>query len=370
MKKPFLILPAALALLMLAVILLSCEEKCTCPVEEEHIGDYHLIYSHAGGDGETSPYLVLTYSTKTGRVIDTLETNYYLRDMRFTSDGSKMVVLTGTSSPSAEPKLITVDNVSGDTLALLSVNFGGSMYLSPDETKMLVCGGSMLAIYSFPMLDIIFSEEVANDGGGFLTAGDSIYYYNYNIDSLSIIDYSNPADIIKTAIPIRSYGLPAYPTGAVTNYDRHYLFLAARFGDYTGSVLKIYDSNNIEEQNSLDVMKYYNSQPVIRPGTDEIYLCANHAEASGYDFVDLYYASLNIVITYLNAANISTEDHFKPQQVDFTPDGNLMFVMLGGGPTFSSVIGIQLSDKAIIHMLRPTEPLASFIRIDPTDYSK
>lgn len=177
MKKPFLDFAIILILSLVVGILLSCEKKCTCPVDAETIGDYDLLYIHAGGILNDTLYALysLNYSTETGSLNDTILTPYHINDLQFTKDGLRTVMSIDNLGP-IQNSVLAVNYPSFDTIAIFDKSDGYKIYFSPNEQEVLSCFGSIISILSFPDLTPIFIDTVDNYDGGFLTSTDSAFY--------------------------------------------------------------------------------------------------------------------------------------------------------------------------------------------------
>jgi hypothetical protein len=115
MKQSLIVLAVGL-LLGLVIFISSCDRDCLSP--DTHVPEYHLIYGNAGIEGIDiyDSSWALTYSTKTGEVIDSFFTTYYINDIQFTRDGS-MAVWTAFNRAGAENVVWVTNYPVDDTIA-------------------------------------------------------------------------------------------------------------------------------------------------------------------------------------------------------------------------------------------------------------
>ncbi len=367
MKKPLLIWLAILVLLVFTVFLLSCEKNYITQAPEEHVGDYHLfLYSITGGAAYDSIW-ALEYSTKTGEIIDTIKTPFWLIDLIYSTDGTSSALRIYDENGSNT--VLAINNITGDTLASNFQNIGGRLFLSPDEQTLMLANGGNFALLAFPNLDSIYIEEINAHWGGFMTDGQKAFYMVSGIDSLFFIDFSDAENIIKTSMPINSVGLPAYPITSVVDSQNDRLILICEYGD-DRAFIRVYDSNDFTVLKRLDLPKKYNVAPAIRPGTNEIFLAHQYQLSDDQNYVDVYNTEINVLSSFISSEDIRTVAQFKPYHIEFTPDGNMMYINLVTGFNFRAVLGINPNNKSVIQYLQPEYSDANIIRINPIDYSE
>ncbi len=358
------------AILILTVILLSCEKNYITQAPEEHVGDYDLLYIHAGG-GWDDPLHSLKYSTKTGEVIDTIKTPYVIADLQFTKDGTKAVMSIWEQKTGA-PSVLAVNYPLMDTIGILEGIAGEKIYFSPDEQEVITCWGPTIAILSFPDLSPIFVDTVANYEGGFLTSNDSAFYLVSGVDSIFVIDYTDRKNVTITAQIIgSSSGAGAVPGPCAVDFENEQIIIVMNY-DNEYSYIHVLNSNDISLIQQLFVNRLYNGTPGIRPGGDEIYLKLSGL-LGDYDnhYIDIYNFSSNTLRTYINLKDIAFNGVHIIDQLEFTRDGRELYVLMGSNQYYPFVVlGFNLDNDEIVHYLLPeTAANGNLVRINPIDKS-
>ena len=368
MKKPSLICFAVLILLLFAVIILSCEKNYITQAPEEHVGDYDLLYIHAGG-GWDDPIHSLKYSTKTGEVIDTVKTPYAINDLQFTNDGTR-AVLSIMGQKTGIQSIISINYPSMDTIGIHEGIGGRKIYFSPDEQAVLTCWGSTVAILSFPDLTPIFVDTVDNYEGGFLTASDSAFYLVSGVDSIFVIDYTDRQNISVTANTIGSTtGGERVPGPCAVDYENaHIIVVTNHNNEY--SKIHLLNSNDLSLVQSLFVNRLYNGTPAIRPGSYEIYLKLSGLLGDDeHQYIDVYNTASNTLRTYINLKDIAFSGVRIIDQLELTSDGRELYVLMGTNQYYPFIVlGFDLDNDEIIHHLLPeTAANGHLVRINPID---
>ena len=369
MKKPFFAFAVILILSLIGALLLSCEKKCTCPVDVETVGDYDLLYIHAGGILNDTLYALysLNYSTETGSLNDTILTLYHINDLHFTQDGLRAVMSIDNLGP-IQNSVLAIDYPSFDTMAIFDKSDGYRIYFSPDEQEVISCFGSIISILSFPDLTPIFIDTVDNYDGGFLTSTDSAFYLVSGIDSIFVIDYTNRQDVAVTSATIGSAsGGGTVPGPCAVDYinNRMILVLATPEGN---SHIHVLNSDDLSSVQWLWVDRRYDGKPGIRPYSDEVYLKYGTDIGEETDnLIDVYNVTSNTLSNYLRSDDILFWSYFSPRILEFTPNGNSMFVLTGSN-LFArfSVLAFNLDNDKVNRQLEPEkDATANLIRINP-----
>ncbi len=344
MRKPSLICLTAVILLLFAIILLSCEKNYITQAPVEHVGDYDLLYIHAGG-GWDDPLHSLKYSTKTGEVIDTIKTPYVIADLQFTKDGTKAVISIWEQKTGA-PSVLAVNYPLMDTIGILEGIAGEKIYLSPDEQAVLACWGPTIAILSFPDLTPIFVDTIANYEGGFLTSNDSAFYLVSGVDSIFVIDYTDRQNVTITAQIIgSSSGGGTVPGPCAVDYVNERFILVSNYNNEK-SYIHILNSNDLSLTQFLVVNRLYNGTPGIGPGSDKIYLkLSGQLGDYEHNYIDVYNIGSNTVQKYINFGDITFIGVPLPNQFEFSPDGEIMYVLMGSNQYYPfTVLGFDLDN--------------------------
>jgi hypothetical protein len=354
---------------MAAVYLSSCDAKSTAPADEKHQGDYVLVYGPAGGGGET-PYMVITYSTRLGTVLDTTLTRNYYTSFGFTSDGSKTLSTGKHAVPPESSYCLTwvTENLTGEQLFSLEECSGAEIVLSPDE-KTAVITDLGFVLVTFPGLSVIHRDDSNGaSGAGFLTTPGKAYYYYQTIDSIYVVDYSQAPNISTTAIPLRSGETPVYPRKIVVDHGEKRMILIS--GSYTSPrYIQILDPGSLTVIEELELSWLYDGV-TAHPDGERIFLSGLGSYGEEANRIDVYSISQNTISQFIGVNDLQIDDPFQPRQVVITPDGSLMYILTAGGLWGSApVVGLRLSDKSVIQYLKPEHAHAEFIGINPVDQS-
>jgi hypothetical protein len=367
MRQSLIILAIGM-LLGLIVFVSSCERDCNCLSPEDHIPEYHLIYPNSGIEGVDvyDSSWVLTYSTKTGEVIDSFKTTYYINDIQFTRDGS-MAVWTATNLSVPEHVVWVTNYPIDDTIAFRGGLHGERLAFNPDETRIMLHYIDAITILSFPDLTPILTDTVQHNDAGFLPGVDKYFHVVGNKDSLYVVDYSNPESIVTTAIFLASppdIGISPYI--GVVDYERNLITLICE-PDEEYSYIHVRDASDYSfvQQNVTPV--HYHDRAFARPGSDEIFMYSIETGWSWWemDRLDYYSVELNAVFSFMKRHDIVLfEGKFAFDQIEFTPDGETMYL----GHVIP--LGVRIADKKVIQRLQPKIPAARVIRINPRDFSQ
>jgi len=366
MKKPSLIWLTAISLLLFAVFLLSCEKNYITQAPEEHAGDYDLLYIHAGGE-YNGPLNTLIYSTKSGELIDTIKTQYFIEDLRFAKDGLKAVI--GSWEPSTlNPSVLAVNYPNMDTIAIRDGVICRRMEFSPNEQSVFCCDGTMVSILSYPDLSNIYIDTVENFDGGFLTSVDSAFYLVSGIDSIFVIDYSDRQNVTVSTATIGSIsGGGTVPVSCAVDYINERIIIVSNYNDEK-SYIHVLNSNDLSMIQFLVVDRLYNGSLAIRPESDKIYLklSGNYGDFE-HNYIDVYNVYSNTQSKFINFGDITFIGVHLPYKMEFTPDGKTLYVLMGSNQYSPfNVLGFDPDTGDIMQFLAPESSAGGqIIRINP-----
>ncbi|SYZ71842.1 hypothetical protein TRIP_C10041 [Candidatus Zixiibacteriota bacterium] len=355
-------------LILPVLLLLSCGDKSTNNATITS-GDYHLIYGPV-----LMPDLKLhtyTYSTKTGERFDTSTgTDLYYSDFRFAAGGTIAAYTGWHQSLRSGPKVTWVTTYpAGDTVALKEGIGAKTLSLSADESELLLFGLYGFMLLSFPPLDSIYQDSIGIMGG-FLTVPDKFYFLDTIKDTIYTIDYSNPESIQSGKKPLNLVDSGKVIAATAVDYNNHRLYILLSNHLTESSLIAVFDSDSLNLLKKLSVSRYLCGLSIY-PNYDACYFFGNGAIGSERNQIDKYSFASNSLQPFLKNGDVNTPDPFQPRHIEFTPDGNEMFVLIAGGLWGPSpILGLNLYNKEITQYLKCDSGAISIFRINPIDYSK
>jgi hypothetical protein len=353
-------------------LLLGCQEDCVCPEPEMPLKpDYHLLYSYAGSTIETK--YVLTYSTKTGEVIDSAEYGGIpFVNMAFSHDGEYAVYTSNYNLDLGASETWVTETATGDTISYLLGVGGQAAILSPSDDYVLLMGGGLYAILSFPGLSIVYQDSVTNLGGGFHPRLNRVFaVYERAMDSLFVLDFLE-SPVVESSIPIRdSEGYPLLSTG-ILQITEHHLLLNPLIPD-AAYFIQVYDVDSLtllHEIQTPHLMVYRGVD--LAPDGNRLFLAYNRGfERPWESGVDIYYFSTGNLVPYITQDEISCcYEQIAPTDIEFLPDGESFFILDGGtGFWFGPILQINTVTKEVIRVIRPDDGSTKLIRLNPKDWA-
>jgi len=358
-------------LLVLAVGF-GCTKDCpTCP-GEPHVPDYHLVYSYVG---PSYPAYVITYSTKSGQVIDSaFYPNHPFDNVVFTSDGKYACYTYGWNLRLGGPETWVTDAATGDTISYLMGIGGIGLVVSRDNQFLCLSYGNFLAILKIPSLEIVYRDSVPVRGGALHPTKQLAYFIKEpNQDSLYVLDYSLTPPRVTKSMPIRdSQGRDLWCyTGRVFCTDR-YLMLNPTLLDVT-SYLQFYDLDSLA---------------LIRETRTRLYGWTLHPDGNrlflGYvtyypglwpksGGIDVYNIETNTLYPYYSdgEVNLGVGQPFTPGGIQFTPDGETMYVLSAAGVLpLGPILEIRTATKEIVRRFDHTDGSSRLIVLNPKDWAE
>jgi hypothetical protein len=238
---------------------------------------------------------------------------------------------------------------------------------SPDETHIMLRNNEVISIYSFPDLAPIMIDTVQHNDAGFLPGEDRYYHILATMDTLFVVDYSNPESKVTTAVLLESPpDSPIGPYMGVVDFERDLIILVCEpLGEF--SYIHVRDAIDFSfvQQNVAPV--HYHNKVFLRPHSDEVFM---YSILAGWgwqemDRLDYYSTEFNTISSFIKKNDFRTEaPRFAFDNIEFTPDGETIY--LGRGIP----LGIHIADKKIIQRLQPEISAARVIRINPGDFSQ
>ncbi|PKK82674.1 MAG: hypothetical protein CVT49_12405 [candidate division Zixibacteria bacterium HGW-Zixibacteria-1] len=362
--------------LMASLTFFTCSENVTNP-DKNTIPEYGLIYFPAGGGGE-SPMIELTFSSKNGQVIDTTLSNCYYYSMEFTDDGAMAIYVGGYAVPPEQRNEMAwvVNQFTGDTLSKYIGWTGIKPVLGPDKSRLLITGAGFM-LFDFPSLnlvhDIVF-EPGSNwpIDGGFMTAGNKLFYFCESKDTIFVLDFTNPGSVSETAAPISFDGQPVFPTSSLVDYRNEHIILIATNMSGKKDIV-VFGSDDLSFIKGIHTDHYY-SHLVEHPDGNRIFLGAIAAYTVSPDEnrIDIYDISQNVINSFVGVHDIDSMSYFQPDQMVITPDGGMLYVRAteyyDGSDAFTinwPAVGIRISDRAPVQYLNPAVAHSTTISVNP-----
>lgn len=365
--------------LLVSLTFLTCSENVTNP-DKNTIPEYGVIYFPAGGGGE-SLMIELTYSSINGQVIDSTLSNCYYSSMEFTDDGTMAIYIGGVAVPPEQRNEMAwvVNYNTQDTLAKYEGWTGIKPVFSPDESQLLITGSGFM-LFEFPAMSLAHNI-VFNPGsnwpidGGFMTAGNKLFYFCENKDTIFVMDFANPESVSETTVPISFEGNPVYPTSSLVDYRNKHIIIVATNASGKKDVI-VLNSDDLSFVKGIHSNHYY-SHLVEHPDGNRIFLGAIAAYSVSPDEnrIDVYDIIRNEISSFIGVHDIDSMSYFQPDKMVITPDGGMLYVRAteyyDGFDGFTlnwPAVGIRISDKTPVQFLNPGIAHSTTIAINPTTF--
>ncbi len=354
-----------LVIVATAVWLLSCDDDCpTCPKPPAE-PDYQLLYSYVGQYPDT---YVLTYSTKSGEIVDSaLYQGNPFDAMVFSHDGQYACYTSHYDLELGASETWVTRWATGDTVAYQKGIGAGAAYLSEDDQFLLLSLGEIIAILRFPNLETVFLDSISS-GGGSLHPTLQIAYVGMqtSMDTIVVLNYAG--DPIETSY-IRlsdSHGNRVFASGPFLCTNE--LLFVNSFIPSVVSYLQIYDVNTFGLIREY-VARMYSGGSLHEDGKrlylSHIAFIGSFPVSGG---IDLYNLETNTFQPWIAEGEIDlgTGEPFVPNQVEFTPDGESMFVLSGGnGFWLGPVLQLSTRTKEVIQRFDNSDGFSRLIRLNP-----
>jgi hypothetical protein len=346
----------------------GCDDNCiVCPGPPETVEpDYHFLYSFVGSFSTAS---VLTYSTKTGEVVDSV---YYggfpFWDVRFSKDGQFAYYTVGDAGNYAT--WIT-NFATGDTVNIVDDIAGAWIDLSHDEKYLLLSGATTLRILTLPDLSSIYEREYQNSWGecSFHPNENKAYAVNLIEDSLLILDVEGDV-VTESKVPLKnSAGNPASAIRSMVSLNGKYLILTARnYPSPTDTYIQLRDTETYE---LLHEYRPDHRGGYLHPDGKRVFFidCVEFEPTPGA----LWELNLETLLMtkVLDGSDVSSGyplQGLDPFDMDITPDGKYAFLNGGGcGLGFGPVIKVDLDTYTIVDAIYPSLGAPRVLRINPKE---
>jgi len=378
--KRFLIAVICGLIVIGVTVLVSCgDDDCpTCPEPEpEHEPDYHLVYSYCGSTIDTK--YILTYSSKTGEVIDTATYDTSptggepFGNLAFTHDGEYAVYTSSYNLNIGTSETWVTRTATGDTVSYLSGLGAWAAIISEDDKQVLLTSGNVLAVLTLPDLGIVFSDSIINWGGALHPSEKRIFVaLERATDSLFIIDYDELPTTISSIPVLDEDGYTLHITG-VRWITEDYLFLNSFIPDIV-YFLQVYDLDSltlIDQELMENRVKYRGA--ALHPDGKRLFLSYNAGfDAPWISGVDIYYINTGDLLPYITPDEIASNyEGIAPTDIQILPGGESFFILDGGtGYWFGPILQIDISSKEVIRVIRPEDGGTRLIRLNPKDWAE
>jgi hypothetical protein len=354
-----------------------CDDDCVCPQPEpEHIPDYHFLYSYVG-DGYDD--YVMTYSTKSGEAIDsTLYDGPPFDNMVFSHDGRYACYTSNYSLRIGNSETWVTNWPSGDTVAYLEGTGALAAYLTLDDQYLLLTGGGIVALLNFPSLTTVFRDSVSRlrdnpDWQGRASWGAALHPSKKLIyvmlepygDSIFVFDYSQSPSTITSHQLIDSQGQVRHsygPSACTADY------LVILFSGYLG----LFDPVTFTVIRDRTLQPHLLHGAILHPDGHRLFLFYNGGFDWPYGGVDIYDLETGIFQTYIAEGEIDYGlGGINPSELQFTPDGNVMYMSNGGiGFENGPILEIEVSTKEVTRRWDHETGITRIMRLNPKDWAE
>lgn len=355
---------------VLGVVGCDGDECPTCPEPPEHVPDYHLLHAYTGDGYEK---WVLTYSTKTGEVIDS--TDYGLNifsNMIFSHSGEYACYTSNYNLDLGTGETWVTNWPDGDTVAYLPGIGAWQICLSQDERYLLLADGNILAILNFPSLTVVYLDSVASRGGA-LHPTRQIAYVQIDPyrDSVFTLDYSEMPVTINSSQVRDSQGRPLERFSQLLCDETNLILISGNRSEpgYIG----IFDIETMQVRRDRLVRSSWLYGGVFHPDGRRLFLVYNN----GFDppfggGIDVYDLQTDILTPYIRMNEIDIGfGGFLPSGMEFTPDGRYAFIANGGiGLDNGPILEIDITRKEVTRRWDHSSGFARILRLNPKDWSQ
>ena len=360
----------ACSIIIVCFGLSSCgDDDCpSCPPLESPEPDYHLLYSYGG---QWPNRYVLTYSTKTGKVVDSA---FYggsmFKSMDFSHDGRYACYSNNHHDVGGYSETWVTDTQTGDTVSYKRDLGSMGVLISPDDQYALLFGGHYLAVVRLPSLEIIF-EDSADSWGGHFDVSSKILYISMegSLDSMSVLEFdSNPP--VWSSFPIKFYdGTPALSLGPLCITDTT---LVLHCSDGQNKFLQIYRLRDHKLIWQTRVTSQSYRGVALQPVTNRLFLAYNggfNHPTGGIDVLDL---NTRIFRNYIIPGELNLGyDAFVPSHLEITPDGKKLYVLNGGnGFWLGPILEIDIATKEVARRIDNPDGNSWLMRLNPRNWAE
>jgi hypothetical protein len=350
-------------------VALTCDEDCpVCPKEPEPTEkEYHFLYSFIGSFYTSA---VLTYSTKTGEVVDS---TYYGRhpfwDARFTSDGRYACY---TSSDYGWATTWMTEYATGDTVSVLQGIAGYFLSISHDDKYLLMnnyfVGPPAGFLFRVPTLAIVQEFQTIDwlgiDTHPSKNIGVAGLFYQ---DSLLFIDFTtDTVSTRKVRIDLLN-GEGLYVSGVKYSRDGSKLIL---WGAIPGNtIIQVRDAETLEtlHESWVDVRL----GPYVHPDGERVFFCKPWIDMGAYPSAVW---ELNMRTHLFRKILDGSDFHGRgldPSDMDITPDGKYAFFISGGeGLDHGPILKFDLDTYQFVDAFFPPAGFSRVIRMYPLEIKK
>jgi hypothetical protein len=289
-------------------------------------------------------------------------------DIAFSSDGGMMIYLRNHLGSSMISYLTVLDYDSASVLRERALARSLEVEVSDDGSRILAARGREILVFDFSSLELIYSDTVDNIGGGFLGDPDRFFYLKDDNDTLFIVDFSDPGNIIYSQVTFERQGVIYQPELAeVFESESQMVVFAGNVS--AGNLIRVLNTGDFSTVNDLTTANYYNDI-TPHPGQAICYFSyKNYVNSTPNDRIDIYRIDNNTLSDFLDNSSSVLPVELEPRQLAITPDGEIMFI-LNGDYSLTRALGIAIKDKSLIYNIRPEEGDAEIIAINPKNFAQ
>jgi DNA-binding beta-propeller fold protein YncE len=351
---------------LLLAVGFGCSDDCpTCPDNKPLAEkEYHFLYSFVGPYGQCWVY---TFSTKTGRVIDsTYYGGFPAYDVRFSKDGQYVFY-----SVREETRVATwiTNYATGDTVAIASGIYGYSISLSGDGQYLLLSDNNTVRLLRIPSLEVIYQGGPAS-AGTIHPFRNVAYIPNWPEDSLLVVDFQTPT-LTDSKVPLK-LGYGDYPFSAISaavSLDGRILILEG--GVPGGSTPRI----QLRDAETLEVLQDFadptGGGPYLHPDGERVFFLEPwkdfYAQPGSVWVLSLKTFLLTRILNSVDFRGYFPFMGLNPDNMDFTPDGKYALITNGGQMEYGPIIKLDMDTYKIVDAFYPPGGVSWWIRINPIE---
>jgi len=369
--------------LLLVIVVASAVFTCSdddCPVctnqDPDHEPDYHVLYSYVYGE-DFYDLVVLSYSVKHDSVVDSTHYNGYpysepFTDVEFTQNGE----LSCYTLNDFVPATWLTNTRTGDTIAVTHEYGGWDIEVSPSEDYVLISESKYLAILTIPGLETVYaSDSLQWDNAVFHPSENKVYYTKYGVDTIFVLSFNSEGEIATVSYPLRnSANKPVFNRWKSISPDGQFLMMDVAEGG-GAYYFTAYNTTSFEvEQETPEPRLRSHYRHSWHPDGKRLFMPYGiERHDPNIAGIDVYNTSTGVLQSFVTLDELlMTFAEFRPSQVEFTPDGDLMIVSNQSAPPGSCgmILTLDISTGEVIQRFDAGPGELRSIGVLPIDYAR
>jgi hypothetical protein len=286
--------------------------------------------------------------------------------MAFSHDGESAVYTSIYNLHLGSAETWTTHTATGDTIAYTRGVGTLGVYVSPDDRFVLLVGGQLLMILTFPELDAVYVDSLVTWGAAFHPTKRRVFAcFERAFDSLFVVDFAELPPAI-TSIPIRTSNGEALQIRGVHEVTNKYIVLGSHSH---GGYLQLYDTETLSLVREARSVYYVGS--ALHPDGNRLFLTYNGGFENPLESgIDIYYMNTGALLPFITPEEAACcYDGLAPDAIEMLPTGESFFVLDGAsGWKRGPVLQIDASSKEIVRVMSPKYGTPRLIALNPKNW--